>query len=411
MRQYSSCFRRGARPMRRRFRSPCSSRSKARSLDCTKTSPRWPGRIIPRTRSSSRRKTPATRRWKSRAASRTIFRTFPSASTPARARDRKIDAAAQERPRAPGRAARGAQPARGRLRHRPHVRSGRLPRRAVATPRALRERRLDGGALPQPSRALGTDAAPHRARGISRRVAAQPRALDHPRHRRALVHAAGQGPAPGRRRRGGSGREGRLRRLGQPPPARVPAAPVRSPADAAQGPGNGGGLAGGVLPEAGELARERVAYRGGRQARAGRGATGRDRAGGDMIARLLHLDELLFRRIGSFRPSSLVRVMRGLTHLGNAESWFAIGFFLLACGGPRAPYRVPLRTGALLAAFTSPDLKRACCRPRPSNKLPGFVAIIDNPDAFSFPTGHAAAPLAGAVALARHGAGPGPLAA
>src|SRR2546422_551993 len=290
----------------------------------------------------------------------------------ARVRDREIDAAAQERPRATGRPVRGAQPARRRLRHRPHVRSGRLPRRAVAVPGALRERRLDGGALPQPPRALGTDAAPHRARGISRRVAAQPRALHHPRHRRALVHAAAQGPAPGRRRRGGSGREGRLRRLGQPPPARVPAAPVRSPADAAQGPGNGGGLAGGVLPGAGELARGRGAYRGGRQARAGRGATGRDRAGGDMIARLLRLDELLFRRIGSFRPSGLVRVMRGLTHLGNAESWFAIGFFLLACGGQAAHYGMLLGTGALLPEFTCRTFKQPCCRPRPRNKRHGF---------------------------------------
>ncbi|TMA84208.1 MAG: phosphatase PAP2 family protein, partial [Deltaproteobacteria bacterium] len=119
-----------------------------------------------------------------------------------------------------------------------------------------------------------------------------------------------------------------------------------------------------------------------------------------MIARLLHLDELLFRRIGSFRPSGLVRVMRGLTHLGNAESWFAIGFFLLACGGQAAHYGMLLGTGALLATLTSQTLKRACCRPRPSNKLPGFVAIIDNPDAFSFPSGHAAAAFAVAVALA-----------
>ncbi|TMA84340.1 MAG: phosphatase PAP2 family protein, partial [Deltaproteobacteria bacterium] len=40
----------------------------------------------------------------------------------------------------------------------------------------------------------------------------------------------------------------------------------------------------------------------------------------------------------------------------------------------------------------------------------GFVAIIDNPDAFSFPSGHAAAAFAVAVALAGQGAGLGPLA-
>src|SRR5207248_9729764 len=131
---------------------------------------------------------------------------------------------------------------------------------------------------------------------------------------------------------------------------------------------------------------------------------------GDIIARLLHLAELLFRRIGSFRPSGLVRVMRGLTHLGNAESWFVIGFFLLACGGQAAHYGLLLGTGALLATLVSQTLKRACCRPRPSNKLPGFVAIVDNPDAFSFPSGHAAAAFPVAVALAGQGAGLGPLA-
>jgi undecaprenyl-diphosphatase len=129
-----------------------------------------------------------------------------------------------------------------------------------------------------------------------------------------------------------------------------------------------------------------------------------------VIARLLSLDELLFQRIGAFRPRVLVRVMRGLTHLGNAESWFVIGLFLLACGGRAAQYGSLLGAGAVLATLTSQTLKRACCRPRPSSQLPGFVALIDNPDVFSFPSGHAAVAFAVAVALAGHGAGLGPLA-
>ena len=129
-----------------------------------------------------------------------------------------------------------------------------------------------------------------------------------------------------------------------------------------------------------------------------------------MIARLLQLDEVLFQRIGAFRPRLLVRVMRGLKHLGNAESWILIGLFLLACGGHAARFGLLLGTGAVLATVTSQALKRAACRPRPSTRLPGFVALIENPDAFSFPSGHAAAAFAVAIALAGEGQGLGPLA-
>ncbi len=70
-----------------------------------------------------------------------------------------------------------------------------------------------------------------------------------------------------------------------------------------------------------------------------------------MIARLLRIDEWLFRRIGAFRPRLLVRAMRGLTHLGNAESWVLIGLFLLACGGQAARFGLLLGTGAVLATL------------------------------------------------------------
>jgi len=129
-----------------------------------------------------------------------------------------------------------------------------------------------------------------------------------------------------------------------------------------------------------------------------------------VIARLLNLDELLFRRIGAFRPQFLVRLMRTLTHLGNAESWILIGLFLLCCGGHAARFGMLLGTGAVLATVVSQVLKRTACRPRPSLRLPGFVALIDNPDAFSFPSGHAAAAFAVAIALSGQGHGLGALA-
>jgi undecaprenyl-diphosphatase len=127
-----------------------------------------------------------------------------------------------------------------------------------------------------------------------------------------------------------------------------------------------------------------------------------------MIAALRSLDEKLFVRLGTWRPRPMVRAMRALTHLGNAESWVVIGLFLCFCGGHALRFGMLLGTGAILATLVSQVIKRAACRPRPS--FSGFIALIEDPDKFSFPSGHAAAAFAVAIALAGQGAGLGPLA-
>jgi undecaprenyl-diphosphatase len=127
-----------------------------------------------------------------------------------------------------------------------------------------------------------------------------------------------------------------------------------------------------------------------------------------VIAWLLRADEQLFRRIGSFRHRALVASMRALTHFGDAQSWIVVALFLLACGGNAARYGLLLGTAAALAAALSQVVKRSLRRPRPSAR--GFEALIENPDAFSFPSGHAASAFAVAVALAGQGYGLGPLA-
>jgi undecaprenyl-diphosphatase len=129
-----------------------------------------------------------------------------------------------------------------------------------------------------------------------------------------------------------------------------------------------------------------------------------------MFNQLLLFDEKLFRRIEGLRVPPVVRAMRALTHLGDAPAWFAIGLFLLASSGAAVRSGLLLGTAALLATSVAQVLKRTCCRPRPSIGLPGFVAIVENPDRFSFPSGHSAAAFAVAVALAGQGAALGPLA-
>ncbi len=118
---------------------------------------------------------------------------------------------------------------------------------------------------------------------------------------------------------------------------------------------------------------------------------------------MLRLDEAIFRRLGAWRPAGVVRTLRALTHLGDAPSWVVVGLFLIACGGAGVRYGWLVGSAALLATVLSQSLKRVCCRPRPSTQLTGFVALVENPDAFSFPSGHSAAAFAVAVALAGEG--------
>ncbi|HTQ80140.1 MAG TPA: phosphatase PAP2 family protein [Thermoanaerobaculia bacterium] len=130
--------------------------------------------------------------------------------------------------------------------------------------------------------------------------------------------------------------------------------------------------------------------------------------------RVLSLDEALLLRLVRRRESApLTRLMRGLTHLGDTTSWVAIGLLLLSSGGRGPRYAALLGVGAGLAVAISHFLKRLCCRPRPTAELAGIpgtagiAALIEIPDAFSFPSGHTAAAFAIAAALAGEGNGLG----
>jgi len=92
--------------------------------------------------------------------------------------------------------------------------------------------------------------------------------------------------------------------------------------------------------------------------------------------------------------------MRWLTHLGGARVTIGSGLVLVAVGEQL------LGLAALFALTTShvavQVLKRAVARPRPCDANGRPLALIDLPDPFSFPSGHAAAATAisGTVALA-----------
>ncbi|MFL5270448.1 MAG: phosphatase PAP2 family protein, partial [Anaeromyxobacteraceae bacterium] len=66
--------------------------------------------------------------------------------------------------------------------------------------------------------------------------------------------------------------------------------------------------------------------------------------------------------------------------------------------------------GSTLGALGAQVLKRTLNRARPTRAIAGFQALAEDPDAFSFPSGHTAAAVAVAVALAGEPWGAGPLA-
>ncbi|HEX9291753.1 MAG TPA: phosphatase PAP2 family protein [Anaeromyxobacteraceae bacterium] len=119
------------------------------------------------------------------------------------------------------------------------------------------------------------------------------------------------------------------------------------------------------------------------------------------LARLLGYDERLLLHFRRYHGPWRTRVARLLTAAGDARTWSALGLALLATAQPGAVH-AGLRLGAasFLGALTAQALKRTLNRARPTSAIEGFEALVENPDAFSFPSGHTAAAFAVAVALA-----------
>jgi undecaprenyl-diphosphatase len=126
------------------------------------------------------------------------------------------------------------------------------------------------------------------------------------------------------------------------------------------------------------------------------------------MQRILTFDGYLLFAVRRWHLPALTRLARALTHLGDAQSWtFAV--LLLACsGGAGVLLATRLGLAVVVATGVVQVLKRRLRRPRPSRTLAGFTALADDPDAFSFPSGHSAAAVAAAIALAGAGTALGP---
>lgn len=91
--------------------------------------------------------------------------------------------------------------------------------------------------------------------------------------------------------------------------------------------------------------------------------------------------------------------MQAFTHAGDASTWGTAALALWVAGNRARKLGARVGVAALAAALAAQALKRTWRRARPSDREEAFTALIKNPDAFSFPSGHTAAAFAVASAV------------
>ncbi len=128
--------------------------------------------------------------------------------------------------------------------------------------------------------------------------------------------------------------------------------------------------------------------------------------------RMLAYDEAVLVRVRKWEVPWVTAVMRQLTSIGNAPTWWAIGLGMYAVGGTARRPAILLGSAALVSTIASQVVKRTATRARPNPQTLGFSALTEHPDRFSFPSGHTTVAFAVAVALSGEGTalGPGALA-
>jgi len=119
----------------------------------------------------------------------------------------------------------------------------------------------------------------------------------------------------------------------------------------------------------------------------------------DMLMRIRSEDERVLHLMIARRNHWLDRLMRTVTHLGDAAVVLGIVGVLLLSGNTEVTAAGGGAAFVLVVSHIFVQLlKRSISRPRPSCPT-GFESLVAAPDRFSFPSGHAAASLSVALTL------------
>lgn len=113
---------------------------------------------------------------------------------------------------------------------------------------------------------------------------------------------------------------------------------------------------------------------------------------------LLRWDAALLAAATAFESRGLPTTMRAFTRAGDTPGWIVHGLVLFALLRIDAHPLAVMACAALLATAASQVAKRAFRRGRPSSSIPGFVPRAEDPDPFSFPSGHSTVAFAIATA-------------
>lgn len=121
---------------------------------------------------------------------------------------------------------------------------------------------------------------------------------------------------------------------------------------------------------------------------------------GPLLLVLRYHDERLLHALVLRRRLLLDRVMRYVTHLGDAATIIPLTLLIMAGAAPGLEGAGRAGAFALVASHLAVQLlKRTISRPRPSLPV-GCLSLVEAPDRFSFPFGHSAASLSLALPLA-----------
>lgn len=111
-------------------------------------------------------------------------------------------------------------------------------------------------------------------------------------------------------------------------------------------------------------------------------------------------DARLYDRVAALRRPALDRAMIALSRSGDARAYVVLALAGIAVGGPAASLGLLALAAAASASALGQAIKRVVSRPRPTCRAEAQAALLDHPDAWSFPSSHSAALCAAAAVVA-----------
>jgi undecaprenyl-diphosphatase len=116
------------------------------------------------------------------------------------------------------------------------------------------------------------------------------------------------------------------------------------------------------------------------------------------IEALLRWDEAVLSAVARMERRGADAVMRAFTRAGDTPGWILHGLAAFVLLGIDAATLGVMTAAGVMATIASQVAKRAFCRARPSAAIVGFTARSEDPDPYSFPSGHSTVAFAIATA-------------